>query len=246
MAKLINSLAFSDSSYILTVPYATCSTEGATAAKEVTLTNWVEAANLEAGAIIAVKFNNANTAANPTLNVSGTGAKTIKYNGAPLPSTQNWLNESVVEFMYDGECWNVLGSIVDNDNDTDTDTHHTAYLYVGGAGAFANSETTNGNTYIKLFENSELRSQLKISGGGHVTVSSDDAGNITISSPVTDNVTSNKVTSGTFYIVGSSNINNISGSLKKRENVYVDSSGNIIANNIPTSGLIWNDAYYTR
>ncbi len=54
--------------------YGVCTTSAGTAAKVVTLDDF----KLEEGAIIAVKFSNVNTAANPTLNVNGTGAKAIK------------------------------------------------------------------------------------------------------------------------------------------------------------------------
>lgn len=68
-----------------------------------------------------------------------------------------------------------------------TDTHHTAYNYVGAADTASNAATTNGNTYLKLYENGTKRSQFKITGSGATTVVSDANGNITISS--TDNNT---------------------------------------------------------
>ena len=78
---------------------------------------------------------------------------------------------------------------------TPSDTHYTTHLYVGAQSSSnsnnSNSETTNGNTYIKLFDNSTLRHQYKISGSGRVTVASDTSGNITINVPTTiswDNV----------------------------------------------------------
>lgn len=53
--------------------YALCSTAGATVAKTVTVSNFL----LKVGAVVVVKFAETNTAASPTLNVSGTGAKGI-------------------------------------------------------------------------------------------------------------------------------------------------------------------------
>lgn len=64
----------------------------------------------------------------------------------------------------------------------DNNTHYTAYNYVGAADSASNAETTNGSTYLKLYENGSKRSQFKITGSGATTVSSDANGNITISS----------------------------------------------------------------
>lgn len=67
---------------------------------------------------------------------------------------------------------------------TPLDTHYTTHLYIGATNSASNSSTTNGNTYIKLFDNSTLRHQYKIIGGGVTTVNSDSDGNLTISSSV--------------------------------------------------------------
>ena len=64
-----------------------------------------------------------------------------------------------------------------------TDTHYTSYNYVGAANSASSSATTNGNTYLKLYENNSLRSQFKLVGSGLTSVSSDTYGNITISTP---------------------------------------------------------------
>ena len=65
---------------------------------------------------------------------------------------------------------------------TDTDTHHTAYNYVGAKDTNSNATTTNGNTYLKLYENGTKRSQFLIKGNDATSVTSDASGNITISS----------------------------------------------------------------
>lgn len=64
----------------------------------------------------------------------------------------------------------------------DTDTHWTANLYVGATGAASNAATTNGATYLKLYENSTSRANLLITGSGATSVASDASGNITITS----------------------------------------------------------------
>lgn len=61
------------------------------------------------------------------------------------------------------------------------DTHHVAHLYVGADETAASGETTNGYSYLKLFENNTLRDKYGIKGSGSVSVATDTAGNITIS-----------------------------------------------------------------
>lgn len=86
--------------------YATCSTASGTAAKAATISSG--SLTLKDGVSVAVKFTNANTASSPTLNVSSTGAKTIRLNGAALTSSAYyWVANAVVTFVYDGSYWNV-------------------------------------------------------------------------------------------------------------------------------------------
>ena len=66
---------------------------------------------------------------------------------------------------------------------TPSDTHYTTHLYVGASGAASHAATTNGNTYIKLYDNSTAREAVKISGATGVTVASDASGNITVTGP---------------------------------------------------------------
>lgn len=93
------------------IAYGTCSTAAATAAKVVTIsgnTNW----SLTAGSIITIKFANTNTAQNPTLNVNGTGAKSIWYSaGVVTTSALNmggYANRPMI-YMYDGTQYVFLG-----------------------------------------------------------------------------------------------------------------------------------------
>lgn len=65
---------------------------------------------------------------------------------------------------------------------TDTDTHYTTHLYVGATGTAANGATSNGATYLKLYDNSTARESHLIKGTGATTVTSDASGNITINS----------------------------------------------------------------
>ena len=68
-----------------------------------------------------------------------------------------------------------------------TDTHWTTGITAGETGTTSNSATTNGNTFIKIKDNSTHRGQIKLIGSGATSVSSDANGVITISS--TDNNT---------------------------------------------------------
>jgi hypothetical protein len=64
--------------------------------------------------------------------------------------------------------------------------------YVGAINAKSNAATSNGSTYLKIFDDSTRRSQHKITGAGTVTVTSDASGNITITG--TDTNVDTKVT----------------------------------------------------
>lgn len=60
----------------------------------------------------------------------------------------------------------------------------TSCIYIGKASEKSNSATTNGNTYLKLFDNDTKRSQHLINGGGATTVTSNSSGTIEISTPI--------------------------------------------------------------
>ena len=84
-------------------------------------------------------------------------------------------------------------------------------LYVGKASEKSNSATTNGNTYLKLFDNDIKRSQHLINGEGATIVTSDASGTIKIATPIKNLDTTsgsglgngrseNIVGSGTIYL----------------------------------------------
>lgn len=99
----IDGVSFDGSADI--VHYGTCDTAAATAAKVVALDGFV----LTVGARIAVRFTYTNTASSPTLNVNGTGAIAITKYGTTALSTYMWYPNAVVEFVYDGTDWIMLG-----------------------------------------------------------------------------------------------------------------------------------------
>ena len=85
--------------------YGVCSTAAATAAKEVTI-DYSGTLTLFTGLTVHVKFNYANSAENPTLNVNETGAVSIaQYGTTTIPKNTTWPGGSVVTFVYDGTSW---------------------------------------------------------------------------------------------------------------------------------------------
>ncbi len=86
--------------------YAVCSTDGATAEKTVACAGFTPSL----GAEIVVYFKNANTAANPTLNVNSTGAKPIYYHGKAIP-TGYLAAARIVAFRSTGTAYSVVGEL---------------------------------------------------------------------------------------------------------------------------------------
>ena len=82
--------------------YGVCDTAGATAAKTVSITNFV----LTPGSEIHVLFQNAFTASSPTLSVNGSAAKPIKLFGNAFPMGKA-KNNTILNMNYDGTNFNV-------------------------------------------------------------------------------------------------------------------------------------------
>lgn len=87
--------------------YGVCSTAGGTVAKVVSIPGFTPD-SLVAGAVVYVKFNNAHTAGSATLNVSGTGAKPIRYKGNDSVQPYEWSPLQIVALVYDGASWVIL------------------------------------------------------------------------------------------------------------------------------------------
>lgn len=113
-ARKIDGVGFNGTADI--THFATCSTAAATQAKTASVAGF----NLVTGARVTIKFTVTNTAANPTLNVNGTGAKAIKYRGAAIATGYLAANR-VYEFVYDGTDYLFMGDI-----NTDTNTTYSA------------------------------------------------------------------------------------------------------------------------
>lgn len=83
--------------------YGTCETSAATSAKEV---NDIPDFVLETGAKVSIRFTYTNSTSTPTLNVNGTGAKSIRNSSGETGTlTSRWYPHQVVDFVYDGTYW---------------------------------------------------------------------------------------------------------------------------------------------
>lgn len=85
-------------------PYGVCSTAAATAAKTVTV-DFSGTLSLFTGLTVRVYFTYANSVANPTLNVNGTGAIAIKSFGTTGAASGEWAAGEIVDFVYNGTYW---------------------------------------------------------------------------------------------------------------------------------------------
>lgn len=134
--------------------YGTCSTAAGTAAKVVTIsgnTNWA----LVAGSFVTVVFSATNTAQNPTLNVNGTGAKNIYYNGSQITTSSLGMAGTAstpMTFMYDGSKYIFTGWGKDN---------NTTYTNVKLGHGYATCDTA-ASTVAKV---ATLSSYTLITGG---------------------------------------------------------------------------------
>lgn len=127
----INGLSFNGTAD--RVNYASCSTAASTAAKTVDCTGFA----LVTGAEITVKFTVTNTAASPTLNVNGTGAKPIYYRGSAISAGYLAANRTYT-FRYNGTQYDLVGDI-----DTNT-TYSAATTSKAGLMSAADKTKLNG------------------------------------------------------------------------------------------------------
>lgn len=183
--QTIDGIAFNGASPVN--HYSTCSTAAGTAEKAAACSNF----SLTAGARITVRFTVTNTAANPTLNVNGTGAKPVYYRGSAIAAGYLAANRTYT-FVYNGTQYELVGDI---NTDTNTDTKVTNTLatttkaYVTGTTSAATStgtqvfdtgvylDTTAGQLVATTFKGTNV-SATNITGNltGNVT------GNVTGSS----------------------------------------------------------------
>ena len=112
-----------------------CATAADTAAKTASITSGEFV--LINGAQVTVKFTYANSVKNPTLNINGTGAKPIYLRNAALTSSTNyWQAGAILNFVYNGAQWEMIG--VPKDNNTWTANSSTKAGYVASGSGQAN------------------------------------------------------------------------------------------------------------
>ncbi|MCI8506908.1 MAG: hypothetical protein HFI67_12070, partial [Lachnospiraceae bacterium] len=148
------------------IDYGECSTAAATAAKTVACTGWI----LVKGASITVRFTVTNSAANPTLNVNGTGAKPIYYRGSAI-SAGNLAAGRTYLFVYNGIQFDMVGDFNTN----------TTYSAMTGATASAAGKAglapapakgaqthyfTGGGTYQNVDDHTAVFTSLDVADGG--------------------------------------------------------------------------------
>ena len=98
----IQPLANTGDMAVLGFGYGVCTTAGATAAKTVSITNFV----LTPGSDVHVLFTNAFTASSPTLSINGGAAKPILLFGNAFPMGKA-KNNTILNMNYDGTNFNV-------------------------------------------------------------------------------------------------------------------------------------------
>lgn len=128
-------------------PVGTSATPAAEANKAVEIEGFVLAEN----AFVLVKFENANTAEAPTLDVSGTGAKAIVFNGTPVDHAYLEANK-YYQFVYDGTNWVLTG---------DVDVRH---LYLPLTGGTLTGDLTIADTANLIVNGTTTLSSLDVVG----------------------------------------------------------------------------------
>ena len=225
-ARNINGVLFDGTSNAIN--YGVCNTGAGIAAKTVSINNF----ELINGATITVKFANNNTANNPTLNVSDTGAKPIFYRGARLDKAQ-LTNNRYFTFVYDGTNYNVVGDLY-IDTSTDENVTVTAvadnktYNLIGTENNSSYTGHVNSFNSVKYNPNTSTLSVNHINsdvGGTWNQINAQTAGiiNSTSSASLTGLITSNQ-TSGVFTITGSTDA--LLASFTSRDLVDDDYDGN--------------------
>ena len=121
---------------------------------------------------------------------------------------------------------------------TNANTHYTTKLIAGGSTSTGNATTTNGNTYLRLFDDSTARNSINIVGDGATSVTSDTTGKITISSTNTTYSDATTSTHGLMSTSDKSKLDNIENNANNYSLPAATSStlgGVIVGSNISNS-----------
>lgn len=109
----------------------------------------------------------------------------------------NRVNGRTYAFLYVSNSsygeWILIGDL-----DTNTDTHYTTHLYATTSSGTSNAAVaTNGNLYLRLFDNTTARESHKLTGAGGISVTSDSSGNITFTGTTYNAMSESEATTGT-------------------------------------------------
>lgn len=234
------------------VPYLTCATAAATAAKTTTLVSGTfTEADLVSGAQVLVKFTNANGVASPTLSVNGTTAKSIRRYGTTAPSTSagtSWNAGSVVMLTYDGTYWQQVGFLnttyseisvanITNGSGSTTGTI-TGRRAKAAVEAFAPVTSVNGNTGAVTVQ------ETLVSGTNIKTINNNSllgSGDITISGGTDTKVTQTETTdNGDYEVLLSGTPDDTTRTEEANKSAYLllnPSTGELFANTVSCASL---------
>lgn len=121
--------------------YGGCTDGASTVAK----TSAISGAVICKGTHVSLKMTNGNSAASPTLNISGTGDKTIYAGGTAIPSGSyyNWVSLASVGFTFDGQYW-----VMDNTTDLYLVNGKNKVFYQGGTAPASSVGLVEGDTWF--------------------------------------------------------------------------------------------------
>jgi hypothetical protein len=209
--------------------YCTCSTAAATAAKTASLSKYDNVT----GGIVAVKFTNGNTVANPTLNINSQGAFKIFWDGAALTNTSLIKANDLVSMIFDGTQYHIIGFHKDKGKN----------IVGTSATATSNGAVTGNGVYLNhISRENAVNSTHKITGGGSTKVTSDSSGNITITTDLSSamtylGITTTELTDGatTTSIV----INGTTTTVSKAGSVVIYNDGSRESKEFVWNGSKW-------
>lgn len=145
------------------IGYGTCSTAAGTAQKIVTVeTNWF----LNPGSLIVINFSNTNTQTSPTLNINGTGAKSIWYDNGLISTTNLGMagtKNKPSMYIYDGDKYIWMGWTSDGKY---SGTIHK----VAKTGKYNDLSTKPSGTLKFLKNSSQVGSSFSFASTGTTTV----------------------------------------------------------------------------
>ena len=172
--------------YLASSTYCVCSTAASTAAKVAYLqnssSNTFNGGTVPTGITIYVKFTYSNTASNPTLNVNGSGAKTIVIYGTTKAGSSvktSWRAGAIVAFTFDGTYW-VMNTNLDSDSNVDTKntagaTQQAGTLYMVGAPSRDANPQTYSSSNVTMYngcvstQNLNIQDELWFNEGAMIT-----------------------------------------------------------------------------